>query len=373
MDIGEGLELFLARFRSIVASLEVAESPLYYTFFAFYGVLTVRIFTEVLATRSVINWEYFFHWYLHWSFIVVFLTLFLHRVTKTSMEKVARVVLPASVVFLIPPILGSVFSLGKALDITYILPGQGVGLSASFLTLLGEAPGINLAMRLQILLILASVFTYIYLKRQKIYLAIASTLVIYFLIFLVAITPIIVKTVLNFMGYSYIYSPMLMAEFYLILGFPTGLLTYSESGLDLETGEEVWKLIFLQLAFWVGVILAGRIEITDAVSLLSVILSSVAISLLWLFWEKLREVELRQESLVLGVSSIIYTLPAAGASLPFIAGLAGIVLNELPPFQLERFRKIEILTIIFVLFAAFCTGFLTSSEPQALYRFLSLR
>lgn len=373
MDLRDLSGRFFSSFASLVEALEESDQPFFYTVVAFYAIVSLRIFIEILVVRGAFRPGLFLHWYLYWTIVTLPVTYILSWVTGTSLGETARVTFPGSVLFLIPPILDFILNLGGLVDINYILPGRGDLLTAFFGFL--DAPGITTGMRVEIFLILLSIFGYIYLKRENYLLSFVTTATIYVLAFSAAMAPIIVKFIVEFLEFKYSYSANLMSEFYLILGFPLVLLTLRKANMDICWREKFWGLLPIQSAFWGGVLLSTKfVSHLGIEAILATLTLSMAIILLWVLWRRISKLEeLDLETGLLAALSTVYSLPVGGkASLPLLATASAFLLSELPPFKLGEKRLTSYSITAVILFSIFAAGFLSLSDIQRFYSILSL-
>ncbi len=162
---------------------------------AFLGIAIIRTFLENASGRSAqdiatTDVQTLVHYVLFYIPAILVIVLTVWFFTKRDILLVSRVALFGFLVVLIPPVLDLIISGGAGYRIAYLLVFPA-GLFSNFITLFGDhvLPGITPGIRIEICLIVAATFLYIYTRRKSIVYALLGSTTVYSLIFVLLALP----------------------------------------------------------------------------------------------------------------------------------------------------------------------------------------
>lgn len=369
----------LNNFSKLISHLEDTNVPFGYYILFFFFVISIRNFVETLVYNNPL--VFLFHWHYICFYIAFALALIIifNYAVGSKIKKNVRVVLSGFILIFITPIIDYVFSRGDYyIDdyyIGYLEPEYINNLWQRFFTffgsqtnIAGEASGITLGIRLEILIILLAVFFYIFVKKRNVLRALLFSFITYITIFVYFSVPFVIKGFLKIFGLTYEYSEQLITNFFLLIIFILGtwaFYLYSRRYFwAIVKDIRLTRLIHFELMFIVG-ILFSIIYFPDQRSafgqdyLLYFLLLLMAIACAWLFSVitnniadyKLDQINSANRPLVSGLIELDrYRLMAAvffivactyAWSVHFVAFLiifafmGGYFLYSMPPFRLK--------------------------------------
>jgi len=242
--------------------LENSKTPFIYFILTFFFIVTIRYFLETISDTDggEISLELILHFNLSFIALAMVIILLFHLLTKVEIKKISKVILPSFIIILLPPILDLILSKGKGFNIAYLIPGTHDNLILRFFTFFGEFSGFGITpgMKIEIGLILFAAFVYFYIKVRNITKSLVFTFFYYTLLFVLATTPFLIKSMLSIFGITYRYSETLFSNFFLVLilltGIPLAYLTNKKNFMTILKDINFLRLGHFQLMFIIGII-----------------------------------------------------------------------------------------------------------------------
>ncbi len=251
-----------------VESLENSGAPFLYSVLAFFFAVTLRNFLEMFSTRAEFLAPRLVHYYLSYVALALGLILLFHLVTRESVKKTARVVLPAFFITSLAPVLDLLISRGSGYQISYLLPGVHENLLLRFFTFFGDFQGMGATpgMRIEIALVLVMSFFYFWIKMSRPLKSLFSAVLVYAAIFLYGISPFFVRGLLELLGLAYVPSDLLMADFFLVTSFfLVTILFYlanREYFRELLRDSRLLRIAHYEIMFFLGIALGPGLAVT---------------------------------------------------------------------------------------------------------------
>lgn len=218
----------------IITSLENPAIPLINYIFTFLFIILIRHFFEAysqrfnyfdLPTQNLANDIIQFG--LFYITVATILIWLFYDATKNPVNKIVRVVLPFFLFLMLAPQFDLIFSGGLGANMFYIQPNAPqVNIIYSYLTYTGGFPGMTPGIRTEVFIILIACYFYFRHYNVSIMSSIIYALAFYTSLFMLAISPYLVKGVIDLLGFSYHYSSMMMVYFYLITLFILGIIVF---------------------------------------------------------------------------------------------------------------------------------------------------
>lgn len=253
----------IALSRKFMTSVETSNIPFVYFLLTFFFIINLRTFLEVFSDDIEISLNYILHYNLFYVAVVLSFLLLFYVLTKIKIIKLAKLMLPSLAVLFIAPIFDLAVTLGKGYNMSYLLPGTHGNLILRFFTFFGDFPGIGITpgIRIGVALGVIGSFFYVYLKKSKILKSLFCAICTYILIFLFAMTPYIIKFLLELFGIQYKWSDLLFSYFFLTLILIFGLILaylgnkrYFKIFIN-DIRMMIMRILSLVLLFFFGVIL----------------------------------------------------------------------------------------------------------------------
>ncbi|MCP4675715.1 MAG: UbiA family prenyltransferase [Deltaproteobacteria bacterium] len=205
--------------RRIVAALESDSIPLGYSILVFFFSITLRNFIELFATNEKdFPLDRMIHFWLFFVSAALFTTLILHLATREPVVKVLKVVLPASIVLIVTPIVDLTWTLGEGARITYLVPNYHEDFVYRFFTFFGDynnhgaSPGI----RVEIAIILIANTLYCIAKGAGLRRGLLAAISIYTIIFAHGALPLILNQLMPLFDLEYKYTDPLLGRCFLL-------------------------------------------------------------------------------------------------------------------------------------------------------------
>ncbi|RLE42656.1 hypothetical protein DRJ48_03055, partial [Candidatus Woesearchaeota archaeon] len=217
------------KIEQVITRLEDIKLPFVYFVLTALFAVTLRNFLEIFSDwtppsiSTVLEYNLFYI-----ALVLVLITLF-RIVTKENVIKIAKVILSASIIVVIAPVIDLIVSRGKGIDISYLMPEVHGNILSRFLTFFGDFPGqgISVGMRIEISLVLLGCLVYFVVKGVSILRALVSTFAAYTLIFTFIAMPYPVLSFLSLLGVEPPVTTSIYINFYLLIIFVTWLALFS--------------------------------------------------------------------------------------------------------------------------------------------------
>ena len=210
----------------VFTNLENSKIPFYRFILTFSAIIFIRIFLESFSqTMNMLNFPSYqvgystLHFYCAYVAIMLLVTITLSYASSLSINKVLRVMLPSMLILLICPILDIIRTGGYGANIYYMQPGTLSNWLKAYVTYGSVVAGVSLGQQIEIAIILFATFLYVISKDSGVLKAAFVTLLVYTLIFLWGSVLYLIKGVLEFFGFEYSYSPLLLLRFFLLVDF----------------------------------------------------------------------------------------------------------------------------------------------------------
>lgn len=213
----------------IIDPLENSTLPFTYFILTFLSAITLRNFFESFSQKSFNYFDFksetlilnLLHFSASYISGAISLILLLYCALRIDILKIARVILPFFLLLLLPPVIDFLVTHGRGQDILYLGMREKANPLKLFFSFFGNDPGITLGMRIEIVIALIGIFSYLYIKRKNLLLSLLYTVLAYELIFLYCAFPFM----LIFITHAHVpnYS-LMMLRFFAFLIFITGLV-----------------------------------------------------------------------------------------------------------------------------------------------------
>ena len=205
-----------------ISNIENSKSPLSYFILSAIFFMFLRFFLEDLSSPYDYNYSSILHGSMYWITITLIPIIVLTISTKKPLLKVTKVVLLFFPMIILPPIIDLIITFGGGSKMKYLEPEVHSDLWLRFLTLGGDftGGGITTGQKVTGVLVILLSFLYINLKTRNILKSSFFAILMYPLVFLLAILPFILPKFLQIFGIVYSYSQILMIHTYLIILFP---------------------------------------------------------------------------------------------------------------------------------------------------------
>lgn len=306
MKILQIFKKFIYLIKKIADSLENSNISIFYFFLTFLFITSLRTFVEIFSDKLEIHIYQFIHYFLSYFVLHLSIMLLFYLLTKEKIVKLLKLILPASIILLVAPIMDLVLSLGQGYDIAYILPGNYDNLFIKFITFFGNYSelGITPGIRIEIAIVLFASFFYFFIKTAKIYLSLIGVFLFYCLLFIFAILPIILKFVFTKINILYIYSDLLMVKTYLLMLFflslVIGYLLNKKVFLILLKDIRPYRVLHYIFMFVLGIIFSFndefRLNISNIFNFFFVPISIVCASMFSLMTNNIADIEIDEVS-----------------------------------------------------------------------------
>jgi len=166
---------------------------------ALLGIIFVRTFLEnftgqMSGTTMTTDIQTLVHFSLSYTVTILLLIVTLHFFTRKPIPLVGGVVLFGSLVIMLPPIVDFFATKGAGSPLSYLM-GTPTELFYNFITFYNASPvpGVTLGMRVELVIILGLVFSYVRYAfnytKQSFFTALASVFIIYIIIFIMLTFP----------------------------------------------------------------------------------------------------------------------------------------------------------------------------------------
>lgn len=212
-----------------ILKLENKEIPWINYFLTFFFATILRDFIEAFSqpvnyfTRPATTFLYpLIHFTLSYFMLALMLIWLFSYLYKVSVSNIARVVLPGFTVLLIAPLTDFIVTGGHGAFIGYMTPDTNLLLGYLSYFNYGSTQ-ITIGIKVEIMLVLTIAFIYCKIKGQSVFKGLIAIWLCYSIIFLWLALPCFIIYFLDFIGFSFKYSSLLLIRFYLLGIFVIGM------------------------------------------------------------------------------------------------------------------------------------------------------
>ena len=222
----------LKKIKEIIEKIENSKTPLRYFVLSFFFIITLRSFLECFSDDDRImggvsmDLSILIHYLVSYIFLATLIILIFYFTTKEDILKIFKVILSGFLILISVPIIDLMISGGKGFNIAYVFVENFSHLFLKYLTFFGEfvyGIGATPGIRIEIFFILLGSFVYFWLKKQTFIWSLFSTLLLYTVIFIYGVIPFFIERIFNFINIEYLYTPVLMTNFFLTVLFLTSI------------------------------------------------------------------------------------------------------------------------------------------------------
>lgn len=278
--------------KKTLSSVENSKTPFGYFIFSFIFVITLRNFLEIFSDVNLPLTVYnIFHYDISYTALAILLILLLYSAIKTSVSEISKVVLTSFVILNVVPIVDLLLSWGKGLDLAYLSPDSYREFLIRFVSFFGtfQKKGITPGIKIEVLLVLAGIFYYVFIKTSRIFKSFLYMFTAYSLIFLYLSFPFLIKKVMGIFNLEFLHSNIQYIQFYLFIIFFSGIrllyLFNSKVFIAIIKDIRLFRLAHFFLMFVLGIVIGSQfypisIRSEDPFSLFFIF---IGITLAWIF------------------------------------------------------------------------------------------
>ncbi len=224
-------EYFFKTTKNVISALEDDRVPFANYLLTFILAIILRYVVESFSQQAFNSFDQddtalilaFLHTTLSYVVIAAQIILLLYCATRGSLLKIAKVVLPAFIFLLATPSLDLLITNGVGHDLTYFLPPMDMtSVLKNYFTYCSYYDGATPGVRMEVFVFLAGLFYYLRVKNKSIVKSLLYTGSAYTLIFIWSCSPLLIKLVLDGLGFYYDYSSLLMLDYFALLSLFLG-------------------------------------------------------------------------------------------------------------------------------------------------------
>jgi homogentisate phytyltransferase / homogentisate geranylgeranyltransferase len=391
-----------------IAYLENAPIPYSNYIVTFLAAITLRNFLECFSQSLITNYlelpshqllNSLIHFNLFYLTVVLLIIIALHIATHTDIQKIAKVILPGSIIIVCVPLVDMILSGGPGYFMNYLQPSNDAthhSLLYYFLTYYRDYAGISWGQRLEIIFILFGVFYYVRTKQKSITRSFITSLFCYTIIFFTAITPYIIDRFFRIINLNISQSITIFINYYLIILLPISIwfaFLINKNIFKALIKDLRWLRIgHFELMFFLGIVLTKNYCHLNFISSLFLAIAIIFFSLFSIITNNIVDIAIDKISnqtrpLVQNVITVptYKTIAYVALVMCFIYAIAtnwlaflGIVIcifsyycYSMPPLRLKRiplFSKtiIAFVSLMFVLIGYYIAGGALHNFPKNL-------
>lgn len=363
-------------FKQMIKTLEDSNEPLSNSFLTFFSAIFLRNLLEAYSqTYNHLNLSStslageLLHYTLSYMMMAMWIVLLFYSATKTSIKKIARLVLPGFLLLLVTPIVDLLLSGGDGIDISYLLPNNK-NLWHAYLTYAGGRNGISVGIKVEVMILLIASYFYFRIKKLSILKSTFFVWLLYSLIFCCALLPILIKLCKERLGFDTTITGVSLIHAYLLILPAQAALVYYLT--DKVSFLQYWRNINQSnVLFFAGMLIAGLILALNGTSytvtmrryltndtVINTLLAILAIFFAQCFISLLRQKQAKLFSYLFLALSLFYaSMITARAFLIIGAFLALFYLLIAPPMALNRVLGMKTLVWFFSAFILLVLGY----------------
>lgn len=176
----------------LIKKIEETEWNFFTWLFAFTAIIFTRLFVENMNSHLNGSVEFYSFYGMFSSFLITYLILglILHKILKVEFKKAFNLLLWGYWLIIFPPIIDHYLSQGQGLSSFYIFDSLP-NLIRRFFTFFGDRPdfGVTYGTRIEVLLCMALLFVYSFLKTRKFFRSLSISILSYVLLFIFGTFP----------------------------------------------------------------------------------------------------------------------------------------------------------------------------------------
>jgi hypothetical protein len=171
----------------------------------FIALLSIRLCLEFFANHRLFNADDVLHIGLWFIFIILAFVLQLQYFSKTSIDKIIKLVVCCFSIALSAPIIDLIVSQGKFSKMNYLSINSTSDFIKAYFSIGGASlsRGATIGIRIEIILLVLASFNYIYIRTNNLIRAILGTTSVYTVLFLTGVIPLFIGQLNAFFGLTY--------------------------------------------------------------------------------------------------------------------------------------------------------------------------
>jgi 4-hydroxybenzoate polyprenyltransferase/tetratricopeptide (TPR) repeat protein len=239
------LKKILERSKIFIESIEEQKHNVFIWLLTLFSIIFARNFLEGVLERghiiglSSIPHTSYINFFIHFPFffvsLLLALTIILRYLTRENIEKILRVIVPFSIIIILPPIIDFIVSNGKGATLSYMISSRDAYLLLTrFFNPFVEIKGLTYGVRIEVFIGCLLTLLYVFIKTKNILKALLGTMGFYLIVVFWASLPVIIANVLH---------PLLRGEITPVLPY----LKIFRSGGLVQTESQKLSLINLFL------------------------------------------------------------------------------------------------------------------------------
>ncbi|HEY4502171.1 MAG TPA: UbiA family prenyltransferase [Candidatus Paceibacterota bacterium] len=393
-------------FTKSIRYLEESAAPVWYCIATFFAATTLRNFFEAFSSGYTITPDIILNYTASYAALGLVLLVLFNTLTGVELIKLLRLISSGFLILASVPLVDLILSSGKGFYVAFLMPEVHGSLLVRFFTFFGPMGqyGVSPGMKLEIALVLAVSFFYIYEKCDSLLRAALGTLAVYTTIFFYLALPYALEffahlTSISFWPADPTQRSLVGTSVFILICFAVlGYIAYTQQKSLLHAllrDLRAPRLIHYWLMFLLGYVLASSITPPSGTLFLSLLLVPLAIMCAWVFsviTNNIADIEIDRVSnpsrpLVvksvalaeyraagfISLAAALFAAAAAGFSAFFaiVLFIGNYFLYSMPPLRLKRvpyFSKLAVVVnsaVLAMLGYAMATGISTSDSGYA--------
>lgn len=258
------LQIISAR---VIDGLENINIPFYCYVLTFFAGVFIRLFVEAFA--NPMNFFDELNGQVYMKIMVFSMALFalaileaimVSKMMAVNITKVLRVLFPAMLFFVSIPLLDIMIYHGHGVQTLWFMPEDSAKLLKAYFTYSSNIEYTSLGQKIGIGIILATLFAYCLTKGASVMKSMFIVILGYTLVFLWAMSFVLIQPVISFLGYEYRVSGILMMRYFFLLNLVllgvAGYMADKKIFMALFRDMRGSRILFYELFFLLGTILA---------------------------------------------------------------------------------------------------------------------
>ena len=268
--------IILKNIKQGISFLEKPTTPFINILLTFVAAIILHCFFVIFRGKiDAGNFLRFLHHSLHFVAVALTFILAFHFLTRVSIEKTARVVLPSFFMLISVPIINLLLCRGDSCGGGYLSLGGRSSLFMRFLTFFWEMKpvygGVTPGMRIAIAFVLLISYAYLIIKTQRWFFSLLGTFFIYVLTFVYAAVPILLESLLCvgiFLGRGQHLFVQAYLTFIVLQGFVVFYRVNKHYFVTLLKDIRPYRLLHNIAMFFLGLIIAeAKVNISTVLTL----------------------------------------------------------------------------------------------------------
>lgn len=390
----------------VVDGLEDPAIPFTNYLLVFVFIVFIRHFVECFSQQNnllnlpgyLVSYESY-HFMLAYLCITLFISLAASLMIRVPIVKVLRCAFPGMILLILSPVIDLIITQGDGIHTKYLMPDRGIDLWKVYSTFMmyGGAENISLGIKLEIAIILGSVFLYGLVKKASMTRCLIFAWVCYTLVFFWGACPFIIAGIMRALNIEYKIDISMFIWYYLFIDlFLVLAALYMADPVKFRAicaDLRVSRIIYFLLTFAFGVTLALSKQFTGVgyyltqhidvapnwmLVTISIIFASIFSTMVNNIYDsEIDAVSNKDRPLITGVftlseyttlayiflaAAFLYASMAGGKAYIMIGALIGAYyFYSAPPFRLKRVPVLSKVVIAFNSFLLIILGYVTTS------------